>query len=104
MTKKTVNYQVDLTKLPPLTRQQQAELASLAALPDKQIDTSDIAPLTEQFWKTATRNPFYRPIKQATTVRIDADVLQWLKSNGKGYQTRINTILRDAMLHQHEVG
>ncbi len=104
MTKKVVKYQIDPVKLPPLSRQQKAELAALAAMPDKQIDTSDIAPLTEQFWKTAIRNPFYRPVKQATTVRIDADVLQWLKSNGKGYQTRINAILRDAMLHQHEVG
>ena len=104
MTKKLVKFQIDPTSLPPLTRQQKSELAVLAAMPDKQIDTSDIAPLTEAFWKTASRNPFYRPIKQATTVRIDADVLQWLKSNGKGYQTRINTILRDAMLHQHEVG
>jgi uncharacterized protein (DUF4415 family) len=104
MTKKIVKYQIDPAKLPPLTRQQKAELAALAAMPDKQIDTSDIAPLTEQFWKTAIRNPFYRPVKQATTVRIDADVLQWLKSNGKGYQTRINSILRDAMLHQHEAG
>ena len=104
MTKKIVKYQIDPVKLPPLTRQQKAELAALATMPDKQIDASDIAPLTEQFWKTAIRNPFYRPVKQATTVRIDADVLQWLKSNGKGYQTRINTILRDAMLHQHETG
>ena len=104
MTKKIVKFQIDPANLPPLTRQQKAELAALAAMPDKQIDTSDIAPLTEAFWKTATRNPLYRPIKQATTVRIDADVLQWLKSNGKGYQTRINTILRDAMLNQHEAG
>ena len=104
MTKKIVKYQIDPAKLPPLTRQQKAELAALAAMPDKQIDTSDIPPLTEAFWKTAIRNPFYRPVKQATTVRIDADVLQWLKSNGKGYQTRINTILRDAMLHRHEAG
>jgi uncharacterized protein (DUF4415 family) len=96
MTKKIVKYKIDPAKLPPVTRQQKAELAALAAMPDK--------PLTEQFWKTAIRNPFYRPVKQATTVRIDADVLQWLKSNGKGYQTRINTILRDAMLHQHEAG
>ena len=104
MSKKTVKYQINPASLPPLTRKQKAELAVLSALPDKQIDTSDIAPLTEDFWKNATRNPFYRPIKQATTVRIDADVLLWLKANGKGYQTRINAILRDAMLHQHEAG
>ena len=36
-------------------------------------------------------------------MRIDADVLLWLKSNGKGYQTRINAILREAMLQQHGV-
>lgn len=41
--------------------------------------------------------------EQVTTVRIDADVLLWLKSNGKGYQTRINSILRDAMMHKHGV-
>ena len=104
MTKKTVKYQIDPANLPALTRKQKAELAALTAMPDKQIDTSDIAPLTEDFWKNATRNPFYRPIKQATTVRIDADVLQSPKSDDKGYQTRINTILRDAMLHQHEAG
>ena len=104
MTKKIAKHQIDPAKLPPVTRQQKAELAALAAMPDKQIDTSDIAPLTEDFWKNATRNPFYRPVKQATTVRIDADVLQWLKSDGKGYQTRINTTLRDAMLHQNEAG
>ena len=104
MTKKLVKHQFDPANLPPLTRKQKAELAALTAMPDKQIDTSDIAPLTEDFWKNATRNPFYRPIKQATTVRIDADVLQWLKSDGKGYQTRINTILRDAMLHRHVAG
>jgi uncharacterized protein (DUF4415 family) len=103
MTRKTVKYQIDPTNLPALTRKQKAELAALTAMPDRQINTSDIAPLTEDFWKTARRNPFYRPIKQATTVRIDADVLAWLKSDGKGYQTRINTILRDAMLHPREV-
>jgi uncharacterized protein (DUF4415 family) len=103
MTKKTVKYQIDPANLPALTRKQKTELAALTAMPDSQINTSDIAPLTEDFWKTARRNPFYRPVKQATTVRIDADVLAWLKSDGKGYQTRINAILRDAMLHPHEV-
>ena len=44
------------------------------------------------------RNPFYRPTKSTTTVRLDTDVLLWLKSQGKGYQTRLNAILREAML------
>jgi uncharacterized protein (DUF4415 family) len=40
----------------------------------------------------------YRPIKQAVSVRVDADVLAWLKKDGPGYQTRINTLLRKIML------
>ena len=101
MNKKTVKFSLDPSNLPPLTATQQNELATLAKMPDDQIDTSDIAPLGDAFWKGALRNPFYKPTKQVTTVRIDADVLLWLKSNGKGYQTRINAILRDAMLNQH---
>jgi uncharacterized protein (DUF4415 family) len=95
---KTVKHEVDLENLPPLTAAQKAELAMLAILPDSQIDHSDIPPLTDEFWKQATKNPFYKPTKQATTVRVDADVLMWLKGQGKGYQTRINAILREAML------
>ena len=96
---KTVKYELDLAKLPPLTGAQVAELKALAAMPNSQIDHSDIAPLTNDFWQNATQNRLYKPLKQATTIRVDADVLLWLKGQGKGYQTKINTILRDAMLH-----
>lgn len=65
---------------------------------DATIDTSDIAPLDDAFWARAVRNPFYQPTRQATTVRIDADVLARLKADGKGYQMRLNAILRRAML------
>lgn len=41
----------------------------------------------------------YRPIKKTVNVRLDADVIEWLQSAGKGYQTRMNAILREAMLH-----
>jgi len=40
----------------------------------------------------------YRPLKKAVNVRLDADVIEWLQSAGKGYQTRMNAILRNAML------
>jgi len=100
MSKPTVKHALDPASLPPLTPAQTAELAALADMPDDQIDTSDIPPLGDEFWKNAVRNPLYRPTKQATTVRVDADVLLWLKSKGKGYQTRINAILRDAMLRE----
>ena len=55
MSSKTVEYRLATANLPPLTAQQKAELAALAALPDGQIDTSDIAPLPDEFWIAAVR-------------------------------------------------
>jgi uncharacterized protein (DUF4415 family) len=95
----TVVYELE-QKRTPLTAAQKAELKKLAALPDEQIDTSDIPPLSEAFWRSAMRNPFYRPVKQQVTVRLDADVLAWLRSVGRGYQTKLNDILRQAMLRE----
>ncbi|MFT4243182.1 MAG: BrnA antitoxin family protein [Acidovorax sp.] len=95
---KTVRYEVNLNALPPLTAAQQAEIEALAKMSAGDIDYSDIPPLNAEFWQKAVRNPFYKPTKTATTVRVDSDVLAWLKSQGKGYQTRINAILREAML------
>jgi uncharacterized protein (DUF4415 family) len=95
---KTVRYEVDLNNLPPLTDEQKAELKALSEMPDSGIDYSDIPPLDDAFWKNAVQNPFYKPTKTSTTVRVDTDVLAWLKSQGKGYQTRINAILREAMI------
>ncbi|MDR3482931.1 MAG: BrnA antitoxin family protein [Burkholderiaceae bacterium] len=85
-------------ELPPLTDEQKAELKALAEKPDSEIDYSDIPPLDAAFWKNAVRNPFYKPTKTHASVRIDSDVLAWLKLQGKGYQTRMNDILRDAMI------
>jgi uncharacterized protein (DUF4415 family) len=100
MSKPAVKYQIDPANPPPLTQQQKKELKVLSAVRDSEIDTKDLPPLDADFWKSAVRNPFYKPTKQATTVRVDSDVLLWLKSKGKGYQTRINRILRDAMLRE----
>ena len=99
---KTVRYEVDLNNLPPLTEAQKAEIETLAAMPDDQIDTSDIPELTDEQWAGAVRGRFYRPIKQQITARVDSDVLAWLKSQGKGYQSRINAILRREMLEQRQ--
>ncbi len=85
-------------KLPPITPERMAELKALAQQSDASIDYSDMPPLDAAAWLSAARNPFYRPNKMHTTVRVDADVLAWLKSQGKGYQTRLNAILRQAML------
>ncbi len=80
------------------TPKQKRELAALAALPDHQIDTSDIPELSSGAWKDAIRGRFYRPVKQAVSMRLDGDVVAWLKKRGKGYQTRANIILRQSML------
>lgn len=102
---KIVSYEVDLNNLPPLTSQQKAELKALSHVSERAIDYSDIPPLDDDFWKTAVRNPLYKPTKKLTTVRVDSDVLAWLKGQGKGYQTKINAILRDAMLRSlHDKG
>jgi uncharacterized protein (DUF4415 family) len=91
-----VEYTLDT--LPELTEERRKELARLDALPADQIDTSDIPELTDEQWASAVRGRFYRPIKQQITARLDADVLAWLKAGGQGYQTRMNAILRRAMM------
>jgi uncharacterized protein (DUF4415 family) len=89
---------VKRSTLKPLTARQRREIAALASMPDEKIDYSEIPPLKDRFWKNAVRNPFYRPVKQQLTVRLDADVIAWLRDKGKGYQTRINALLRAAMM------
>jgi uncharacterized protein (DUF4415 family) len=89
---------IDLANLPPLTAEQKAELDALESLTDNDIDYSDIPEFPDEFWKNARRGLFYKPTKTSTTVRIDSDVLAWLRGQGKGYQTRINAILRREML------
>jgi uncharacterized protein (DUF4415 family) len=96
MKTKMVRYAQD--NLPPLTKAERARLKALASHPDSEIDTSDIPEMTEEQWKNARRGHFYRPRKRQITARVDADVLDWLKAQGKGYQSRINAILRREML------
>ncbi len=57
MSRRTVRQMLDLEKMPPLSDAQKAELEVLRALPDDEIDTSDIPPLTEAFFATAVRRP-----------------------------------------------
>lgn len=64
-------------------------------LRDDQIDTSDTPEVTD--WSKAVVGKFYRPVKEPVTIRLDADVVAWLKSQGPGYQTRANALLRQAM-------
>ena len=72
------------------------ELQALLEMKDEDIDTSDIPEIKD--WSKAVVGKFYRPIKEPVTVRLDSDVVAWLKSAGPGYQTRINALLRRAMV------
>ena len=83
---------------PPLSQEQLDRLEELAKRPDSEIDFSDNPEWTSEDFANAERGKFYRPVKQQITARVDADVLAWLKSQGKGYQSRMNAILRQAML------
>ena len=67
-------------------------------MPAPPPDTTEIPELTDEQWKNAVRGRFYRPNKKQITAKVDADVLAWLKSEGDGYQTRMNAILRREML------
>jgi uncharacterized protein (DUF4415 family) len=82
----------------PLTAKQKANLAELAKRPEHEIDTSDIPEWTDAMGKDAVRGRFYRPVKKAASLRLDADVIAWLKKDGKGYQSRANRLLREKML------
>jgi uncharacterized protein (DUF4415 family) len=84
----------------PLSRRVKENLKAIAEIPDEQIDTSDIPELTAADFARAIPNPYYRPVKKAINARLDADVLAWLQSKGKGYQTRMNELLRQAMMHE----
>jgi uncharacterized protein (DUF4415 family) len=72
-----------------------SDLPRLRSLKDEEIDTSDIPELDASFFQNAVVS---MPSPKATVcIRLDQDVLEWFKSKGKGYQTRINALLRAYM-------
>jgi uncharacterized protein (DUF4415 family) len=77
------------------SRRVRSEVAKLAASPDRDINFDDIPEIHD--WSGAVRGRFFRPVKQAISLRVDRDVLTWFKSLGAGYQSRINAVLRSYM-------
>ena len=75
-----------------------SDLARIDRMKQADINYSDIPPMDKTFLKKATTA--WPPEKKQLTIRLDADVLDWLKAHGKGYQTRINRILRVVMESQ----
>jgi len=68
-------------------------LAKLIAMPDEDINTDDIPELDEDFWKNA-RVRYPAEGKERLTIRLDEDMVQWFRAQGKGYQTKMNAVLR----------
>lgn len=75
-----------------------ATLQAAAALPDAAIDTSDPDAPEVMDWTGALRGKFYKPRKKLVSMRYDEDVLAFFAAQGPGYQTRMNRVLRAAML------
>jgi len=84
----------------PLTPALRAELDALAVMPESEIDTSEMPPITD--WSKAVRGAFYRPIKRPLSLRVDADVIDWFQRQGNGYQTRMNSALREYVERHRE--
>ena len=86
-----------LETLPPISKK---ERDRVAAIKDDDIDFSDIPEVKElSGLRPRLNNRLYKPIKIAVTCKLDADIVAWLKQGGKGYQTRLNSILRQIMVH-----
>jgi uncharacterized protein (DUF4415 family) len=71
------------------------DIAALAAKAETDIDFTEMPEVRD--WSGAEMGRFFRPAKQPVTIRLDSDVIHWLKSYGRGYQTRANLLLRHAM-------
>src|ERR1700722_18045387 len=80
-----------------LTKEQKRDIRAIAAKTDQEIDFSDASPVLD--WSGAEMGKFYRPKKKPVTMRLDSDVIAWLKADGRGYQTKANGLLRHAMLY-----
>lgn len=86
-----VKMTLEQLKKSPINKE---ELARINAMPDEAIDTADIPAPSDN----ARLVSLFKPVKEQVTIRLDSDVLAWLKKDGKGYQTRINSLLRQLML------
>jgi uncharacterized protein (DUF4415 family) len=93
--KNSVKYKLDEKKPKALTVTQQKRLQALSAMPDSQIDYSDIARTTKDAQWTRPGALVSGENKQQVTLRLDAEVLNFFKLTGKRYQSRINAALRE---------
>jgi uncharacterized protein (DUF4415 family) len=70
---------------------------------DQKFDGDPDAPqLPPEYWSNAVIGKYYRPLKTQISLRIDNEVLDWLKSKGEGHLSRINELLRDRMVQERQ--
>jgi uncharacterized protein (DUF4415 family) len=93
----TVKFKLDPNNPPQLTTKQRVRLATVAAMPDAEIDYSDIPRQTGQVQWSRPGALVSPENKQQVTLRLDSDVLNFFKGTGKRYQSRINAALREYM-------
>jgi uncharacterized protein (DUF4415 family) len=75
-----------------ISKRSRTDWTKLRKQKDNEIDCADIAPLSKAFFAQATlRLPQPKP---SISIRLDPDILDWFKKHGRGYQTRINAVLR----------
>ena len=83
-----------------LTKEQKRDIRAIAAKRDEDIDFSEIPQVVD--WSGAEIGKFYRPVKKPVTMRLDSDIIEWLKADGRGYQTKANALLRKEMVRAYE--
>jgi uncharacterized protein (DUF4415 family) len=76
------------------------EIARLDEIEVRLGDSEEIPETSDEAWATAERGKHVRPTAQAISVRLDPDVMAWLRAKGCGYSTEINRILREKMLNE----
>jgi uncharacterized protein (DUF4415 family) len=90
---KTVRYSSE--NVPKPTKKDWDRLDSVK---EKDIDYSDIPEVTDfSKFRPWEQRQMFKPIKVSVTCKLDADIVAWLKQGGKGYQTRLNAVLRQVM-------
>ena len=82
-----------------LTEEQKAEFEALEAMPDDQIDYSDIPQMTEAEWSKAKRGMFYKPDWQNITLRLDRNVVDWFEEQAETPQKTHQDINQALMEH-----
>ena len=80
-----------------LIKERKRDLRAIAAKRGRDIDFSDAPPVLD--WSGAEIGKFYRLVKKPVTMLLDSDIIDSLKADGRGYQTKADFLLRQAMLH-----